>query len=531
MRVPDDAVGRKGTCKQCGNTVNVPDRTAAPVFSGETGPAESTATGKPPSEIPVTRQTPQQQDTSRLNVKAIGDSVRNAMPSGFMTRRRRIAITGLANTGKTVFLTTLLNHLNHHEPSDFPIFSETKQLPVKQFTEEQPTDDIDKFDYGNFSQAMRTGRWPHKTVDVSAYCCRFKTDHHWRTHQVEFLDWPGERVADAVMYKRDYAEWSDYLLKWWDEDDYRQHVSPYFLAVQQSGFTEESILQGYRLALARLILHHNPLISPSCFLVGHDGIRLRGTSAEQLASVGLVGLNREAQFAPLPKEIRHSHPVLATKFEERYRQYRTQVVCHLFNAVQSCNRLIVLLDIPDILASGHGRLNDNYEMVYELIKALEPPSSKATRIIKGIWHAVAPASWMWMGVEKIAFVATKADLVAGEENRNNLRLLMQQMLRDIQNRIPAVKIECFVASPVKSTGQPADGSFLTGKLMCDERGNRLSPDAPERTFKPSPVPSRWPERWSNGQYSFPPVYPAIPMGKFMLPRHIGLDKVFQFILE
>lgn len=515
MRVPDDAAGRSGTCKQCGNNVSVPNQRPLP------------------ADEPPQKQAVAQQGTRRLDVKGLGDAFLNAMPSGFMTRRRRIAITGLANTGKTVFLTTLLNHLNHHEPSEFRIFDETKEVTVKQFTEEEPTDAIEKFDYSIFAQAMRTGHWPRKTVDVSAYRCRFNTDNHWVSHQIEFLDWPGERVADVVMYKRDYAEWSDYVLKRWEvaEDDYRQHVKPYLAATEQIGLTENALLNEYRLALARLILDYNPLISPSCFLVGRDGNRLRGSSPEQLAAAGLVGLSGETQFAPLPKEIRQRQPDRAATFAERYEGYRKQVVCNLFDAVQRCNRLIVLVDIPSILASGHGRLNDNYDMIDELIKGLEATSSKATGFIKGIWHSLAPASWMWMGVEKIAFVATKADLVAGDDNRNNLRILMEQMLRDIQNRIPAVKIDYFVASPVKSTGQPPDGSFLTGKLMFDERGSRLPPDAPEQCYKSSAVPSKWPERWSSGQYHYPAVYPAIPKGKFMLPKHIGLDRVLQFILE
>ncbi len=516
MHVPEDAAGRRGTCKQCGNAVNVPNRL----------PDTDRQLSQTPAAI--------QHGSRKLDVKAIGDAVVNAMPSGFMTRRRRIAITGLANTGKTVFLTTLLNHLNHHEPSEFRIFDNSNDnVTVKQFTEEEPSDQIEKFDYSLFAQAMRTGHWPHKTVDVSAYRCRFNTDNHWVNHQIEFLDWPGERVADVVMYKRDYAEWSDYLLKRWEvaEDAYRQHVVPYLAAFEQALLIENAILKEYRLALARLILDYNPLISPSCFLVGRDGNRLRGSSPEQLATAGLIGTSGESQFAPLPKQTRQQQPELAATFAERYAGYRREVVYSLFDSVRRCNRLIVLVDVPSILASGHGRLNDNYDMIDELIKGLEATSSKTTGILKGIWHSVAPASWMWMGVEKIAFVATKADLVAGDENRNNLRSLMEQMLRDVQNRIPSVKIGYFVASPVKSTGQPPDASFLTGKLMLDELGNRLSSDAPEQSYKTSAVPARWPERWSSGQYHFPAVYPAIPKGRFMLPKHIGLDRVLQFILE
>ncbi len=468
------------------------------------------------------------------NSKGFGDIMLDAMPSGFMTRRRRIAITGLANTGKTVFLTTLINHLKHHDPSTFRLFKENGDITVKEFTEvEIESGGLRHFDHSIYAQSMRTGRWPRKTVDVSNYTCRFNTDHHWVNHQVEFLDWPGERVADVIMYKRDYAGWSDYLLNHWEvaEDDYRKHVSPYLNASQRSGLVEKKILAEYRLAMGRLILDFNPLISPSCFLVGRDGNKLRGDSPEQLAALGVSGLNAESQFAPLPKESRSRQPELAAIFAERFAEYRKQIVCGLFDAVQHCNRLIVLVDIPAILASGDGRLNDNYEMVDEMLKGFEANAGKAKGILKNLWHSVTPASWMWMGVEKIAFVATKADLVAGEENKSNLLKLLKGMLRDIENRIPSIEIGYFVASPVSSTQHPPDSQFLTGKPMFDDEGNFRAHDAPETSYAVSAVPDKWPERWPSGQFHFPPVYPALPKGRFMLPKHIGLDSVLQFVIE
>lgn len=465
--------------------------------------------------------------------KGLGGVVLDVMPSGFLTRRRRIAITGLANTGKTVFLTTLINHLKHHDPSTFHLFKEKNDVTVKQFTEEEVSDGIGSFDHSVYAQAMRSGHWPSKTVDVSEYTCRFDTDHHWVSYQVEFLDWPGERVADVVMYKRDYAGWSDYLLKRWEvaEDPYRRHVKSYLDASQQNPLSEQSIIAAFRLALGRLILDYNPLISPSCFLVGRDGNKLRGSSADQLAATGVAGLSPESQFAPLPAEARRRHPDLCENFTRSYEDYRKQIVLGLFDAVQRCNRLIVLVDIPGILASGDGRLNDNYEMIDEMLNGLGASGNAATGIIKRIWHSVAPASWMWMGVEKIAFVATKADLVAGEQDKNNLRALLQLMVRDVVNRVPGIDVEYFVASPVNSTQHPPGGSILTGRPMFDEEGNRLPPTAPEQSYTVSSVPEKWPESWSSGEYHFPAVYPALPKGKFMLPKHIGLDNVFRFILE
>src|SRR5690606_39077421 len=143
-----------------------------------------------------------------------------------------IAITGLAGSGKTVFLTTLINHLKHHEQSRFHLAAAPMGIPgvnrgrqqkvpfaIKQFREDACDPKLGMFNHSIYARAMQSGCWPQKTVDVSAYNCHFSTDHHWLNYQLEFLDWPGERVADVVMYNRSYADWSDRLLEYWSVSD------------------------------------------------------------------------------------------------------------------------------------------------------------------------------------------------------------------------------------------------------------------------------------------------------------------------
>lgn len=467
--------------------------------------------------------------------KATTELAFNLTNPGFLTTRRRIAITGLAATGKTVFLTSLLNHLNLHDPS-FHLFQ--NDATAKLFAEKQVHDGLEKFDYELFSRAMQTGRWPQKTVDVSSFACTFKTDSSWGDYQVEFLDWPGERIADVAMAKCNYDTWSDHLLKYWTVEDEKrfQHVAPYLAAVQQDNLSEPSILGEYRMALGRLILDYNPLISPSCFLLGRDGKKLRGTSPEQLASSGIVGVSEDSQFAPLPKAVRNRQPELAAKFSQRYDDYKKEVVSNLVSALANCNRLIVLLDLPSILAAGSGMLHDNCEMVKQMLAGLDARAGFATRVLRKLFNLFAPAMWMWPGIEKIAFVANKADLVAGEANRSNLRALLQEMLRPVVSKIEGVEIGYFVASPVVSTAHPtnvsSDGDRLIGKPMFDDLGNRLPADSPAKSFLVSRVPERWPDRrWTIGEFVFPDVYPALPASAFQLPKQIELDKVLRFILQ
>src|SRR5471030_3166871 len=135
------------------------------------------------------------------------------MPFRLKTTECRIGVVGLYNAGKTVFLTSVINHLEHHDPDRFPLGK--PGTTIRRFETRPPETGWANFNYAGFRDALvHRGQWPDKTKDRSMYACQFqRSDWAFSDALVKFYDLPGERLADAAMLDRDFAGWSDHMLE------------------------------------------------------------------------------------------------------------------------------------------------------------------------------------------------------------------------------------------------------------------------------------------------------------------------------
>src|SRR5262245_62392607 len=91
------------------------------------------------------------------------------------TAERRIGVIGPRWSGKTVFLTSLINHLRFHEPPRFVLGRRGKPGEVTHFRDLQDSPsirhgggDLPWFDYEGYrNQFVQRGRWPATTRDAS----------------------------------------------------------------------------------------------------------------------------------------------------------------------------------------------------------------------------------------------------------------------------------------------------------------------------------------------------------------------------
>ena len=128
------------------------------------------------------------------------------------TTEARVGVVGLYNAGKTVLLTSLINHLQDHDPDRFPLGS--KETRLRKFTVHAPDRDWTAFNYSGHRDALvNAGRWPAKTTDRSQFVCQFeRSDWRFSDCLLKLYDLPGERVADAGMVGRDFTGWSERML-------------------------------------------------------------------------------------------------------------------------------------------------------------------------------------------------------------------------------------------------------------------------------------------------------------------------------
>lgn len=448
------------------------------------------------------------------------------LANGIWNRERRIAITGIADGGKTVFLTSLISHISEHDAADFPFGKNAQIHGYRELHQRKPYSA--PFRYAAYRDRLsRLGQWPEKTRDCLHYSCEFgRSDWRMSTSRLSFFDFPGERIADAAIAAMpDYGEWSDHMMRHlMDHSSYEELAKP-FLALQNHETIErEELIRAYKLTLGRLILNYKPLISPSTFLLDSRGRMARGTTPEELAEqqvAGLGGVGRETgeprEFAPLTFEAREANHALAELMAQNYQAYRDKVVMPIFNELSRVHRIIVLFDIPMLLAGGVGRYNDNRQILFDLFETLRPESSLGARLLKTLMFWNRP-------LDRIALVATKADMVHPSDIENGrMEGLLRAMTERAARMLPSVKIGWFVSSAMVSTRPGSTDHTLIGRTI------RNNPERCEMEFDVSPLPENWPDEWEPGEFSFYRLHPNFPRNHQVPPRQFGLERIFDFI--
>lgn len=145
----------------------------------------------------------------------------NALVNRGVDRHLRLAVTGLSRSGKTAFITALVNQLlNIHSGARLPLLSavrEERLLGVKRVP--QRDFGIPRFTYDE-GLAQLYGSppvWPTPTRGVSEIrlALRYRSSESLLRHfketstlYLEIVDYPGEWLLDLPMLAQDYLSWS-----------------------------------------------------------------------------------------------------------------------------------------------------------------------------------------------------------------------------------------------------------------------------------------------------------------------------------
>lgn len=452
------------------------------------------------------------------------------------TTEARVGVVGLYSSGKTVLLTSLVNHLQDHDPDRFPLGKPGTQL--RRFSVLEPDRGWAAFNYpGHRDALVNYGRWPSKTTDRSQFVCQFqRSDWTFSDCLLKLYDLPGERIADAGMLGRDFTAWSERMLNLFVNDTtYRTCSASFLEAIKKPGVTEAELLGTYRLSLANLILNYKPLITPSTFLLDLKGQPARPASPEALADARHCGVDPDNQFCPLPANLRKPGDALFESFAWRYGRYVEEVVVPTVAAFRSCTALVVLVDVTMLLAGGVGMYDDNRQIVRDLFDVLSPGENKVFGpLARGLSKVFLPHQWRPGWITRVAFCAPKLDLVHPLD-RDRMLLLMRRMVERFATDRDGLRYEFFNVSSVVSTkALPSElgggPRVMVGTPLRAADGKKIPPGAEQR-FTASQLPDDWPLEWPAGRYAFPEVYPRMPARKDYPPDQVNLDKLATFVIE
>jgi uncharacterized protein len=347
----------------------------------------------------------------------------NAYVTDLWTPTLRLGVTGLARSGKTVFITAFVRNLIGG--GRLPFFDADAQgRVVRAYLEPQPDDDLPRFDYEGHLECLTgpTPAWPDSTRRISQLRITIEylstnAVRRWlgasKLH-VDIVDYPGEWLLDLALLDQSYAAWSSEALELARGPQRAALAEPFlaFLAtLDPAGNAEQTAIQGARLYTAYLIADRahdeaQATLGPGRFLLPGD---LDGSPL--------------LTFFPLPQPTQHSdatalHALLAQRFD----RYKTRVVQPFYrDHFAKLDRQIVLID-------ALGAINRGGAAVADLERALT-----------GAMRSFRPGSGSWLSlllgprIDRVLFAATKADHLH-HTNHDRLEAILQLAVERAANR-------------------------------------------------------------------------------------------------
>jgi len=418
----------------------------------------------------------------------------------------KIAITGLSRSGKTVFITSLIDQLLHQNR----LLSVTTAHSAFKATLKPPLHNVRRFDYYTFIDKLKNEQvWPAGTDAISHTLLEFESKSRFSfmgnsTFTIELIDYPGEWLLDLSMMNYSFEEWSVAALNWLRALD-EPEADAYLKSVDS--LKRESIGSEYELKLhtqykelvTNLKKQHYSQITPGRFVMPSD-----------LANDPML------IFAP----INGASPKLVKVFKKRYEKYVEEVVkgIHLEH-FKGFERQVVLVDVIESLENGYKCHKDMKQGLKSMLSLYDHDNKNFL------------LQWFSPSIKKVLFVATKADQVAASQHAN-FSALLEEMVSELRREmdIEHIETETQVVSSLKST-MTIEKKY-DGKLLSFVRGV-LEEDGQLHDLYPGEMPSQFPAKatWQSSDYDFKRFMPPKrSYGESEALEHINMDKVVEKLL-
>ncbi len=470
----------------------------------------------------------------------------------------RLGVTGLARSGKTVFITALVHNLVHG--GRLPVFRAASGGRLSQATlQPQPDDAVPRFDYESHVAALVNERiWPQSTRQVSELrlTLEFESASYFARKfgrgklHLDLIDYPGEWLLDLPLLNKTYAEFSAEALKLARADSRQKIAAPWLeiLSGIDPGAPEtesdaQRLSDAFKTYLAdcRQDAHALSMLPPGRFLMPGD---LDGSPALTFAPLDIPADASPARTG-----------TLRAMMERRYEAYKTHVIRPFFrDHFARLDRQIVLVDVLHALNAGPNALSDLEVALGEVLKSFRPGRRS--------WLA----SILTRRIDRILFAATKADHLHRDDHDRLEAILERLVARGIERaRFKGADVEVLAMAAVRATREALvkhGGEELPAILGTPLPGERIGrecydgkteiamfpgdlPDDPDAVFAPPNATSNTPNstsvpavkaRRNNREEELkflrfrPPSLDTTAEGLTLSLPHIRLDRALEFLL-
>lgn len=448
-----------------------------------------------------------------------------------LDRSMRLAVTGLSRSGKTAFITSLINqllHINQVDNSHLPLFNAARQhkiISVKRIPQQDLS--VPRFDYErNLAKLSENPpQFPPSTQGVSEtrLAIRYQREGGLMSYlkergtlYLDIFDYPGEWLLDLPLLALNFQQWSaqqEELL----QGERRQLAEPWLKLAQQLDLTavaNEEVLAELAQAYTEYLTHCKAqglhFIQPGRFVLPAD---LAGAPALQFFP--LVHL-KEEQWKML-KNNAASNSYFAL-LQQRYDFYRHKIVKKFYADY------FVNFDRQVILADCLTPLNHSHQAFADMRQALTALFSNFHYGKRNLLHRLFSPR-----IDKLLFVASKADHITSDQ-LPNLTSLMRQLVQDGGRyaEFADVETDYTAIAAIRATQQVNVNQ--NGQQFKAIQGVRLGDRQPITLF-PGTVPSKLPQPdfWQQQPFEFDQFQPQ-PLKQGENLPHLRMDMVLQFLL-
>ncbi|WDE14585.1 YcjX family protein [Thalassomonas haliotis] len=442
-----------------------------------------------------------------------------------------LAVTGLSRSGKTAFITSLVNQLinegNGAQLSFFnPVhqgrFIGAKRVPQKHFN-------VARFD---FDQAMTAfcaepAIWPEPTQGISelrlairyqpdASLLKYATD--MATLYLDITDYPGEWLLDLPMMHLSFKEWSAQTCELLTQPPRKAVAADFIEKLKQVDplqKADEDLLATLSKEYTRLLHHFRyeqglSVIQPGRFILPGE---LAGAPVLQFIPFpGLELLDNELYQ-------KAGDDTLLAMLKARYQAYKQDVVAKFYKQhFVNFDRQIVLADCLTPLNNGRESFADLQQAIALIMQSYQYGRS-------GLLSRLFSPK-----IDRLLFAATKADHVTPEQHPH-LVALLNQLIHSTKQELnfEAIDIKTLAIAAVKTTR--AGKSVHQGEEVPVIQGRRLS-DNQKITVFPGTVPAKLPkdQYWQQMAFNFIAFAPQGLHGADESLPHVRMDQVLEFLL-
>lgn len=437
----------------------------------------------------------------------------------------RLGVTGLARSGKTVFITSLVANLL--DRGRMPGVAAVQEGRISAaYLQPQPDDTVPRFDYEAHLGAV-TGpdpHWPESTRAVSELRLSLRVQPAGllggmqgpRTVHLDIVDYPGEWLLDLALLDKTFDEWSQDTL----ERLRNRACAQAFLTQADAADATASHDEAHAQALAKGFADYLQQArnegyydcTPGRFLLPGD---LAGSPV--------------LTFAPIPVAGASQRRSLHREMQRRFEAYKSQVVKPFFrDHFSRIDRQVVLVDALGAIHSGPAAVEDMRRAMSDILGAFRPGRNAwLTRFLLG------------KRIDRILFAASKADHLHHLQHPR-LTGIMEALTREARDRAQFAGAETAALSLAALRSTTEELRQHEGRELPCVRGTLLD-SGKQAAFYPGALPEdpmqllgparNGAKTWLDGDFnamSFAP--PKLSLSPGDGPPHIRLDRAAQFLI-